>query len=319
MSIDTTSEQRERSAGEQDETSSAENRRPAPKPTPEREPLLKRIGLSFDKIEWRLTMLVAVAMSAAWCIFFLGTSILQILAGIVPVMAGLYLGRRVKNDWLGHGLVLGIAGFFFGLAIVYVYGLLGTAGLVPLPELQLEAAQPPAPATAQDLLFFYTTFSLFALIPFPAFGTVMAGRAEQRNRQLQEEVAERGGRLERPGVVRTLADLQGLSLPQFGSYVVALYRKKGFEFKDYRFVDKDKHLDLEMRYADEPYLLRLTVVDKVRPGTIESLVQDMKRRSIAKGVVITSTEYAPEAKKAAGSRRNLVAIDGQTLFDMAES
>ncbi|GAB4429389.1 MAG: restriction endonuclease [Chloroflexi bacterium OHK40] len=306
MSVDTTPEQREQPEA------------PAEQPRAPREPLARRLGLSFAQVEWRLTLLVALLMALAWCTFFLGPSLLQILAGIVPVMAGLYLGRRVKGDWLAHGLVLGVAGFAFGLIAVLIYGSLGQAGVLPMPELQLQPDTPPARATLQDLLFFYTTFSLFALIPFPAFGTVMAGRAEQRNRQLREEVAERGGRLERPGVVRTLDDLQGLSLPQLGSYVANLYRKQGFEFKDYRFVDKDKHLDLEFDYEGERYLLRLTVADKVRPGTIESLVQDMKRRGIPKGVAITSTEYTPDALKAAASKRQLVAIDGQTLFEMAE-
>jgi hypothetical protein len=159
----------------------------------------------------------------------------------------------------------------------------------------------------------------FSLIPFPAFGTVMAGRTEQRNQQLQQEVTERGGRLERASVVRTLDDLRGLSLPQFGSFVSNLYRKKGFEFKDYRFIDKDKHLDLEMSYEDELYLMRLTVADKVPSGTIQSLVQDMKKRGVAKGLVITSTEFTPDAAKSGRDRKNLVLIDGPTLFDISES
>jgi hypothetical protein len=305
MSVDTTPEQREQKTAEQN--------------PPPREPFAKRLGLSFDQIQWRLTLLIALGMAVAWCLFFLGPSLLQILAGIVPVMAGLYLGRRVKTDYLGHGLVLGGAGFAFGLLIMLAYGALGQAGVVPMPVLQLQPNAAAAPASLQELIFFYTTFSLFALIPFPAFGTVMAARTEQRNRQLQADIAERGGRLQRPGVVRTLEDLQGLSLPQLGSYVASLYRKKGFEFKDYRFVDKDKHLDLELSYADELYLLRLTVADKVTPGTIQSLVQDMKRRGIPKGVAIASTEFTPEAHKAAAGRPNILAIDGSTLFDMAES
>jgi hypothetical protein len=173
--------------------------------------------------------------------------------------------------------------------------------------------------TAGELLFFYTSFSLFALVPFPAFGTMMAGRSEQRNRELRQQVAERGGQLERPGAVRTLEDLQGLSLPQLGSYVVSLYRRKGFEFKDYRFIDKDKHLDVELEYNKERYLLRLSVADKVRPGTIESLIQEMKRRTVPKGIVIASTEFAPEAVKSLGGRKNVIGIDGQTLFEIAEN
>lgn len=310
MSVDTTPEQREQSAAEAE---------PETKPAAPGAPLGERIGASFRNIRWRETLLIALVMAVAWCALFLGSSVLQILAGIVPVMAGLYLGRRVKSDWLAHGLVLGFAGFIFGLVVVVGYGLLGQAGVVPMPNLQLTADASPAPASLPELLFFYTTFSLFALIPFPAFGTVMAGRSEQRNQQLKQEVAERGGRLERPGVIRTADDLRGLSLPQLGSFVVALYRKKGFEFKDYRFIDKDRHLDLELSYEGQPYMLRLTVADKVTPGTLQSLVQDMKRKGVGKGVVVTSTEFAPDTLKAGKDRKNVVLIDGQTLFEMSES
>ncbi len=286
--------------------------------TPARQPLMERIGTSFGNVEWRLTIVVALLMAVTWCALFLANNVLQILAGVVPVMAGLYLGRRVKGDYLAHGLALGLVGFLVGLVVVSIYGLLGDAGIVPMPTVALDASQVPQTANFNELIFLYGTFSLFALIPFPAFGVVMSGRAEERNRSLREEATRRGGRLERPGVVRTLEDLQGLSLPQFGSYVSNLYRKQGFEFKDYRFIDKDKHLDLDLTYNDEQYLLRLSVADKVRPGTVESLVQELRRREIGKGVVITSTEFTPDARKAADSRRSLVAIDGATLFAIAE-
>lgn len=310
MSVDTRPEQREKGAAEAP---------PEQKTTEPGAPLGQRIAGSLRNIRWRETLLIAVIMAVAWCTLFLGSSALQILAGIVPVMAGLYLGRRVKSDWLAHGLVLGLSGFVFGLLAVISYGLLGQAGVVPMPNLQLTGDAQAAPVTLSELLFFYTTFSVFALIPFPAFGAVMAGRSEQRNQQLQKDVADRGGRLERPGVVRTLDDLRGLSLPQLGSFVLNLYRKKGFTFKDYRFVDKDKHLDLEVTYEDEPYLMRLAVADKVTAGTLQGLVQEMKRRAVGKGLVITSTEFTPDAHKAAKDRANLLLIDGQTLFDISES
>jgi hypothetical protein len=310
MSVDTTPEQREERTPEAASDRTTEARRPG---------IGQRLGLSFNHIEWGQTLLIALAMSVTWCALFLGSNVLQILAGIVPVMAGLFLGRRVKGDYLGHGLVLGFAGFLFGLVVVVVYGLLGQAGILPLPTLQLSAGAAPGPASLPDLFFFYITFSVFALIPFPAFGTVMAGRAEERNRQTQRDIAERGGRLEKAGVVRTLEDLRGLSLPQLGSFAISLYRKKGFEFKDYHFVDKDKHLDLELTYEGEAYLMRLAVADKVARGTVESLTQEMKRRGVGKGVVIASTEFAPDALKAGKDRRNLVLIDGQTLFEISES
>ncbi|MEF3272834.1 MAG: restriction endonuclease [Chloroflexus sp.] len=278
----------------------------------------QRIVQAVRAIAWGQVLLVALITAIAWCSLFLANNILQILAGVVPVMAGIYLGRKVRGEYLANGLALGVVTFFFGLAIMTGYGLVGESGIAPMPVIQLDPEQPAAPATLIDLITIYFIFSAFALIPFPAFGTVMSGRAEERNRQLQKEIAERGGRLERPGVVRTLEDLQGLSLPQLGSYVLNLFRKKGFEFQDYRFIDKDKHLDLVLTYEGVTYLLRLSVADKVRPGTLESLLQDMKRSGIPKGLVITSTEFTPDTVKAASGRRNVLIIDGKTLFAMAE-
>ncbi len=269
-------------------------------------------------LNWRQVLIVALLTAAAWDALFLANNFLQILAGIVPVMAGIYLGRKITDDHLLHGVMLGLTSFAVGFLGVIAYGALGSAGLVPMPTLQLDAETPAAVATAADLNYVYLMFSIFALLPFPAFGTVMAGRSEQRNRQMQADIEARGGRLEKPGVIRTFEDLQGLSLPQLGSFVAALYRKKGFEFRDYRFIDKDRHLDIELEYEKQRYLIRMSVADKVRSGTVESLLQDMKRKEIGKGVVITSTEFTPDVHKSAAGRRNVVIIDGKTLFAMAE-
>jgi membrane protein implicated in regulation of membrane protease activity len=160
-------------------------------------------------------------------------------------------------------------------------------------------------------------FTAFSLIAFCTFGTSMAARTEERNRKMREEVDTRGGKLEKPGVIRMADDIRGLSLPQFGSYVNNLFKKNGFQFKDYRFIDKDKHLDLWMEYEGEPWHLRLTVADKVNPGTIEGLLQEMKREECRKGVVATSTEFTAGAVKSAKSRP-IVLIDGATLYEIAE-
>jgi len=161
-------------------------------------------------------------------------------------------------------------------------------------------------------------FTAFSLIAFCTFGTGMAGRTEERNRKTRDEVDTRGGRLEKPGVIRSADDIRGLSLPQLGTYVSTLFKKQGFAFKEYRFIDKDKHLDLWMEHEGEPYHMRLSVADKVSTGTIESLNQEMKREGIRKGLVITSTEFMPNAAKSAKGR-TIVLIDGETLFQMSES
>lgn len=268
---------------------------------------------AFRQINLRLTLLTAFVMAVAWCALFLQPdSVLQILTGIVTVSAGLFLGYRVKQRFLLHGLILGISGFLMGLGFVWVYSLLLAAGVVPSPVSEEGLFR------GSNLVGIYIGLSIIHMLPFTVLGTVMAGRAAQRNRESRDYIDQRGGRLEKPTTVRTVDDVRGQSLPQLGTYVMNLFRKKGFTFIDYRFLDKDKHLDLEMEYQGETYLLRLSVADKVRPGTTESLLQDMRRREITKGIVITSTEFTADAQKAARSRRNLVLIDGQTLFDIAE-
>ena len=48
-----------------------------------------------------------------------------------------------------------------------------------------------------------------------------------------------------------------------------------------------------MEREGEPWHLRLTVADKVSNGTVEGLYQDIEARGLQKGVVVTSTEFAP--------------------------
>lgn len=277
---------------------------------------LKNIDLR--QVHWRETLLTAVVMAIGWSALFLADGWVQFLAGIVPVSAGLYLGRRIHNQIMLHGIVLGMSGFLFGLLMAVIYAAIGGAGIVPLPSMVIPPEETPQVLTPSGIILFYIQFSLFAMIPFPAFGTVIAHRNEQRRREMEAQVAVRGGQLERAGAVRTLEDLRGLSLPQFGTYIRQLFSKHGFTFKDYQFLDKDKHLDIEMEYANTTYLLRLSVSDKIRPGTIETLSQDMRKKSVPKGLVITSTEFTPDATKSAKGKRNIVLIDGQTLFDIAE-
>ncbi len=280
--------------------------------------LLERFGMALSEIQWKITLLTALALAAGWCILFLSNNVLQVLAGIVPVTAGLFLGRRVKRQLLLHGFILGCIAFLLGAAIVSGYGALSDAGLIPPFQVTDPETGDSQPASSAELALFYISFSTLAVIPFPAFGAYMSGRAEQRQREMRKHIEERGGRLEKPNPVRTLEDLQGLSLPQLGTYVNDLFKKHGFVFEDYHFIDKDRHLDLAMTYQEERYLLRLSVADRVRPGTLESLVQDMRRRGIPKGLVITSTEFTPDALKHARGRRGVVLIDGKTLFDIAE-
>src|SRR5262245_6688705 len=86
--------------GDQQTPPETQGEQPADRPA-----LLARLRAAFAQIDWRATLLIALGMSLLWCILFLSSSTLQILAGIVPVSAGLILGRRVKAQLLLHGLV----------------------------------------------------------------------------------------------------------------------------------------------------------------------------------------------------------------------
>lgn len=279
---------------------------------------LQNLRTSLGELEWQLLLLSALAMAVLWCVLFLSSSWLQFLAGMVPVSVGIFLGRKIKQHPTLHGLTAGTLGFLFGLAIILAYGALGNAGFVPMPQQPVEPGTPPETLTFATLLLFYIQFSLFAMIPFPTFGTVIAHRNEKRRRELNAQVARRGGQLEQPGAIRTMEDLRGQSLPQFGGLVKNLFTKHKFAFQDYQFLDKDKYLDLELFYEGEIHLARLSVVDTVRAGAVEKLSQDMQQRNIPKGIVITSTDFAADAQKSARGRPNILLIDGATIFEIME-
>jgi uncharacterized membrane protein YeaQ/YmgE (transglycosylase-associated protein family) len=271
-----------------------------------------RIGLR--ELQWREVLLFGLLSGALMSLSFLQGSALSIVAGIVPVGTGLLLGRRVKNHYALHGFVTGLIGAVVGALVLGVL-----IFLTPLGSAMQNSLGPAASAfTLLNVWAQLAGFTAFSLIAFCTFGTGMAGRTEERNRKTRDEVDTRGGRLEKPGVIRSADDIRGLSLPQLGTYVSNIFKKQGFAFKDYRFIDKDKHLDLWMEHEGEPYHMRLSVADKVSTGTIESLNQEMKREGIRKGLVITSTEFMPSAAKSAKGRA-LVLIDGETLYQMAES
>ncbi len=236
-------------------------------------------------------------------------SIYALMAGIVPVSLGLLLSKRVKGHYVLHGLVTGMIGAVVSFALL-AYLLFFS----PWGEQLIKLGATGDPG--QELLI-RGLLPAFMLIFFTAFGASTSGRIEERNRSLRQEVTNRGGQLERPGSIREATDIRGLSLPQLGWYVNNLFKKKGFTFKDYRFIDKDKHLDLWLEHEGQPWHLRLSVADKITPGTLESLLQEMRREDIQKGAVITSTEFTPAAQKAAKGRP-IVLIDGPTLFEVGE-
>jgi Restriction endonuclease len=272
-----------------------------------------REGLA--ELQWREVLLFGVSAGVLMPLSFLQASALTFVAGIIPVGAGLLLGRRVKGHYTLHGFVTGLIGALVGLMVLA--GLIFFTSMGTAAQVNLSGNPGALPVTPLELWLQLGGFIAFSLLAFCTFGASTAGRAEQRNRQSREVVSERGGRLEKPSAIRTADDIRGLSLPQFGTYVNNLFKKKGFQFKDYKFVDKDKHLDMWFEYEGQPWRVRLTVADKVSPGTVEGLLQEMKREGVRKGVVVTSTEFTPGSAKSAKGRP-VVLIDGATLYEIAE-
>lgn len=270
----------------------------------------------FGRLQWRLILLFGVTAGTLMALSFVQSGLTTIIAGLIPVGTGLLLARRVKGFYGLHGFVTGIIAAAVStviLTIVFLYTPVGAT----LSAQAIAAGQPPAQSTPEALFAQSGGFSAISLIIFCAFGASMAGRTEERNREARAAVEARGGRLERASTIRNADDIRGLSLPQLGGYISNLFKKQGFTLKDYRFLDKDKHLDMWMERENEVWHLRLNVADKVSPGTVEGLSQEMKREGCRKGIVITSTEFLPGAVKAAKSRP-IVLIDGPTLYDIAE-
>jgi hypothetical protein len=271
----------------------------------------------IQALEWTKVLLFGLAAGAIMALSFLESGLLSIVAGIVPVGTGLLLARRVKGHYALHGFVTGLIGALVGTLILTV-AILFTPYGARMSNNAIAQGMAPEQATPQTLWLQSTAFLVFSLVTFSAFGASMAGRTEERQREARRAVEERGGRLEKPSVIRGADDIRGLSLPQFGGYVSNLFKKQGFTMQDYRFVDKDKHLDMWFVYQDETWHLRLSVADKVSPGTVEGLNQELKREGGRKGVVLTSTEFLPTTIKAAKGRQ-IVLIDGQTLYQIAET
>ncbi len=260
-------------------------------PRPPRQPLRHVLR----NLDWRLLLSVGIAAGVLWTVMLVAESALQFLAGLIPVTAGILVGRRIREHVNWHAIFLSALTFL---------GAAATAAVVTLVQ-----------GEVTEVILAAVWLATITLLPFPAFGVIMSARSAERARVLQEEQAQRGGRLDRPGRVRSLEDLQALSLPQLGGYVADLFRKHGFSIKDYK-IEKDKdRIDFRLSYEDQPWFIRVTTIDKVKPGVAQELAQRMKADGITKGVVITSTEFQEAATRWAKDKP-VVLIDGPTLLSM---
>lgn len=273
------------------EAPASKNRRSAKvkEPRAPRPPL----GQILRELDWRILLLVGIGLGILWIFVIIDGGPLQILAGLLPVTGGIVVGRRIKTHITWHAVVLSLiatlAAFLAGMVLLFTR-----------PALPVE--------TLQILLVAIVTLPLF-----PALGVITASRSEQRLREARKEQEKRGGRIEKPGRIRSVEDLQTLSLPQLGGYVADLFRKHDFLINDYHF-EKDR-LDFQASYEGEPWLIRVTTTEKIKPGMPQELAQRMKAEGVKKGVVITSMDFQEGAARWAKDKP-IALIDGVTLLSM---
>jgi hypothetical protein len=261
------------------------------------------VGQVLRQLDWPILLLVGVGAGAVWVLLLLQGGAIQILAGLVPVTGGIFVGRRVARranqhiNW--HAALLGI--IMAGSALAAVSTIIAI-------ESQRAAGTPVSPLLLQAAMF-----AIVTLLPFPAFGVITAARSEQRQREQREQLSQRGGKLDRPGRVKTLEELRSLSLPQLGGYVADLFRKHGFLVDDYRF-EKDR-LEFMMTHEQEPWIIRVYTAEKIKPGVAQDLTQRMRGEGVKKGVVVTSMDFQDAAVRWAKDKP-IVLIDGPTLLSM---
>jgi hypothetical protein len=247
------------------------------------------------ELRWPLLLSIGIAGGALWTIFLAQQNSLTFFAGLLPVGGGIWVGRQVRQHIGWHAAVLSLITVLAAVATTF---LLVAVSAVPVGFFAQVVA-----------------LGLMALLPFPAFGVYTAHRSELRNRQAREEQARRGGRLERPGRVRSIEDLRSLSLPQFASYVADLFRKHEFKVQDYRVEQRDNYVQFDMLHNDEPWVIRVTVEEKVKQGAALQFFQWMKNEGVERGVLVTSMDFQDAATRWAKDKP-VALIDGPTLMSM---
>lgn len=246
------------------------------------------------ELNWGLLLLIGVAGGAVWTLLLAQANTFAFFAGLLPVLGGILLGRRITNHVIWHGVLLSVLTVVAAVATTALLVIAGAA----------------SPIFVQQVV----SLGIIALLPFPAFGVYTANQSEQRNRLVRAERDRRGGSLDKPGRVRTLEDLRSLSLPQLGGYVTEMFRKHDFKIKDFHF-DRGNFLDLNMTHGDEQWLVRVTVEEKVKQGVVLQFVQDAREGPPIKAVVVTSMDFQDAAVRWAKDRP-VVLIDGPTLLGM---
>jgi hypothetical protein len=251
-------------------------------------------GQVFRELNWPRLLLIGLVGGVLWTILLSQNNTLTFFAGLLPVAGGIWLGRTVTSHVGWHAALLSLITV---LAALVTVGLLWVGG------------------GDRATILSQVSVGLIMLLPFPAFGVFTAHRSEQRSREVRMQQQRRGGRLERPGRVKSIEELRSLSLPQLGSYVADLFRKHDFKVQDYRF-DRDNYIEFEMIHDEALWLVRVTVEEKVKQGVALQFFQRLRADDNSpKGVLITSMDFQDAALRWAKDKP-IALIDGPTLLSM---
>lgn len=273
-------------------------------------PAKQYITEGLKSVNWMTVILYGIGAGLVMPLALTQNSVFSVVAGVVPVTIGLLLARSAKGYFGLLGFLTGLIGALTATTFLGVW-------IFAFGNAEAVAALAPDSTSVVSTWLTASGFIAFSLIAFCTFGASTSGRMEERNREARAITSERGGQLERAGAIREAGDIRGLTLPQLGWVVNNLFKKKGFTFNEYKFVDKDKFVDLWLTHNDDQYHIRCTIAEKVTPGTIESLLQEMKRENITKGIIVSSTEFTPAAQKSV-KEKPVVLIDAVTLLDLVK-
>ena len=285
----------------------------------ETETALKAGATPKTPIDWRLTVIAGILTGIGWALIIIfGGATIGLLAGIAPVLGGIFVGRRIKGRSFMHGV---LTSAWATLAGALILGIL----IVSMPLSTLTTSLPQVDQTEtgavsySQIAMLLGMYMIISLVPFPIYGVMISYRTQERNRSYREEAERRGGNLQRPGRVTSLDDLQALPLPKFGSWIVQVFKGQGFVLEDYVF-NKDV-LDLKLQRADpeESWLVRCVTMDKVKPGMVQALAQELRDETgMQKGLVVTNYSVQDGAYKWVKSRRNIDVLDGSTLWEISQ-
>jgi len=246
------------------------------------------------ELDWPMLLLIGIVGGIAWTLLLSRSGPLTFFAGLLPVGGGLLLGRRITAHVAWHAGFLSLITAVSAITATLVLAAMGIATQVFLQQV--------------------VALGLIALLPFPAFGVWTSYQSEQRNRKVRDEQTRRGGKLERPGRVKTIEELRSLSLPQLGSFVADLFRDHEFQIKDYQF-ERDNYLEFDMIHDGEVWVVRVTVDDKVKQGVALQFFQKLKAAGVTQGVLITSMDFQEPTVRWAKDKP-IALIDGPTLMSM---